>query len=245
MGSRSFQGLNLVLVWVIGFAMIFLFLSNFCCSVIGQSETGFTTTNKFDIPLLNSSVSFGADGNYKKALLENNEWHFFNLHFNSVQSAEKLDLRVSAKDCEVTIFSCLIYNSTFTGERAKSATVRYHVVGNGEQVFDLGLDPKLGDWGVVIDGVFKGETDGWRLSSDGTLTITGATGNVTLSYYGFPASFRDSIDGEDQIFSQHSVVAITSFVVGFIVLLAASVRIRRSSNNLLISSNQSKFRDRT
>ena len=152
---------------------------------------------------------------------------------------------MSAKDCEVTIFSCLIYNSTFAGERVKSARVRYYVVGNGEQVFDLGLDPKVGDWGVVFDGVFKGETDGWRLSSDGTLTITGATGNVTLSYYGFPASFRDIIDGEGQLFSQHSVVAITSFVVGFIVLLAASVRIRRSSNNLLISSNQSKLRDRT
>jgi len=245
MGSRSFGGLNLVLVWVIGFAMIFLFLSSFGFFAIGQSEIGFTTTDKFDIPLFNSSVSFGADGNYEKALLENNVWSFVNLRFDSVQSAEKLDLRVSAKDCEVTIFSCLIYNSTFAGERVKSARVRYYVVGNGEQVFDLGLDPKVGDWGVVFDGVFKGETDGWRLSSDGTLTITGATGNVTLSYYGFPASFRDSIDGENQLFSQHSVVAITSFVVGFIVLLAASVRIRRSSNNLLISSNQSKLRDRT
>ena len=225
--------------------MIFLFLSNFCCFVIGQSETGFTTTDKFDIPMFNSSVSFGAYGNYEKALLENNIWHFVNLRFNSAQSAEKLDLRVSAKDCEVTIFSCLIYNSTFAGERTKSAIVRYYVVGNGEQVFNLGLNPKLGDWGVVIDGVFKGKTDGWKLSSDGTLTLTGATGNVTLYYFGFPASFQDSIDGEGQIFSQHSVVVITSFVVGFIVLLTVSMRIRKSSNNLLISSNQSKLKDRT
>ena len=91
-----------------------------------------------------------------------------NLQFSSVQSAEKLDLKVSAENCEVTIFSYLIYNSTFNRERVDGrARLRYTVVGTGEQVFDLGLEPKDGDWGVIIDGDFKGKTDGWRVSSDG------------------------------------------------------------------------------
>lgn len=240
MDNRDFKGLKFFLVVGVVFFIFFLFLSSFGCFVLGQSEISFTTTDKFEIPLRNGSVSFGVEGSCEKAFLENYVWNFVNLCFVSSQSAEKLDLKVSAKDCEITISSCIIYNSTFAGESARSARVRYNVVGNGEQVFDLGLDPKFGDWGVFFDGDFKGENDGWRLSSDGTLIVTGITGNVTLSYYGFPASFRDSFGGDDQVFSFHSVVVITSFALVFIVLLATVVRIRRSSNNLLISSSQSK-----
>ena len=245
MDNKDREGLKFVLVLVIGFFIIFLFLSSFGCFVFGQSKIDFTATDKFEIPLSNSSVSFGANGNYEKALLENNAWRFVNLRFDSSQSVEKLDVIVSAKDCEVIIFSCLIYNGTFAGESARSARVRYNVVGNGEQVFDLGLDPKFGDWGVFFDGDFKGETDGWMLSADGTVIITGAAGNVTLSYYGFPASFQDSLGRDGPIVSLHSVFFITSFVLVVIVVLATVVRLRKkSSNNLLISSNQSKVRDR-
>jgi len=233
MNGRGFKGQILVLVAFVGFAMIILLLSIFCCFVVGQSGISFTTMDPFIIPSSNSSINFAINGTYEKASFENGVWSLVNLQFSGFQSAEKLDLKVSAENCEVTIFSCLIYNSTFDGERVRSARLRYSVVGTGEQVFDLGLEPKDGDWGVIIDGDFKGETDGWRVSSDGVLKITGATGNVTCSYYGFPASFLDTRSGGSQIFGQHSVVTTTSVVMALIVLVAVIIRIgKRGSNNL-------------
>ena len=222
------MGRNSFLEGAIAFAMIALFLSCFGFSACGQSETAFIPTDKFDILGNNSSISFAVNGTYEQASLENGVWSFVNLRFNNSQSAEKLSLKVSAKNSIVIITSYLNYNSTFAGERARGARLRYNVIGQGTQVFDLGLDTEGGDWGVNLNGVWIGKNQGWSLSPNGTLTVAGATGNVTLSYYGFPGFFGDDADGFDQPFlNQHSLVIITTFVVVTIVLLAVAVRARR------------------
>ena len=227
MGSRSLGGLNIVLVWVIGFAMIFLFLSSFGCFAIGQPETTFTTTEKFDFPANNGSISFAADGIYEKAIFENSVWSFLNLRLNNSQSVDKISFQVSVEDSKVTITSCRIYNSTFIGERDRVARLRYTVIGHGKQVFNLGLDPKGGDWQIILNDIYKGKNDGWNLSTDGSVSITGATANVTLSYYGFPGSFLDSTNEFNQIFDLHSMLIITIFFVSTIVLLATFIRKRK------------------
>src|SRR3990170_2512365 len=215
------MGRNSFLAGVIAFAMIALFLSCFGFFAHGISQTAFAPTDRFDIPVNNSSISFAFAGTYEQASLENGVWSFVNLRFNNSQSAEKLSLKVSAKNSEVRITLCQIYNSTFGGAGVRGARLRYTVVGQGIQVFDLGLDPKGGDWGVVFNGIYMGENDGWSLSPDGTLTVTGATGNVTLSYYGFPGSFGGGGEGfNEPILKQHSVVIITTVAVATAVLLA-------------------------
>jgi hypothetical protein len=248
MDYKGFEGQSFISLGIIGFLIIISFFSCSSFLVYGQSETSFTTTDKFEIQSKNGSISFSNDGIYDEACLEEGMWSFMNLKFYNYQSEERLDLRVSAEDCEITIISGLIYNSTFAGDIVKGARLRYIVDGNGKQVFNLGLDPKGGDWGVIFDGSFKGETDGWSLSSNGSLTITEATGNVTLSYYGFPDSFVENKNGEDQIFSEHSVVVITTVVVVAIFFMAAVIRTRkRGLNNLgfdqLASRVYMKFMD--
>jgi hypothetical protein len=222
-------GRNSISVVIIAFPILVLSLSCFGFFAHGQSETVFTSTDKFDIPVNNSSIRFAVDGTYEQASLENGSWSFLNLRLNNSQrGAEELNLKVSAKDAKVTINSCQINNSTFGGAIVKGARLRYTVVGQGIQVFDLGLDPKGGDWNVIFNGVYMGKNDGWSLSPYGTLTVTGATANVTLSYYGFPVSSGGSGDGfNESILTQHSVVIITIVVVAIAVLLAIVIKTRK------------------
>jgi len=217
---------------IIAFTIIVLSLSCFGFFARGQSETAFTPTDKFDIPVNNSSISFAVNGTYEQASLENGAWSFLNLRLSNSQTAEKLSLEVSAKDSKVTINSCQINNNTFAGAIVRAARLRYTVVGQGTQVFDLGLDQKGGAWGVIFNGIYMGENDGWSLSPDGTLTVTGATANVTLSYYGFPGSFGGGGDGfNEPILKQHSVVIITTVAVATAVLLALVIKTRKRESS--------------
>jgi hypothetical protein len=210
-----------------GFFMIVLLFSYFDFFVSGLPETVFTTTEKFDFPANNGSLSFATDGSYEKAIFENSVWSFLNLDLNNSQSFDKISFQVSVEDSKVTIISCRIYNSTFVGERVRNARLSYTVIGHGKQVFNLDLDPKGGDWQVILNGIYKGKNDGWSLSNDGSVSITRATSNVTLVYYGFPDSFRDSTNGFNQIINLHSVLIATTFFVSITVLLATFIKKRK------------------
>ena len=233
------MGRNSFLASVIAFAMIAPFLSCFCFFAQGQSETAFTPTDTFEIPVNNSTISFAVNGTYEQASLDNGTWSFVNLRLINSQNSENLNLEVSAKDSKVTIASCQIYNGTFAGERARGARLRYTVVGKGVQVFYWGIDPKGGDWGVIFNGIYVGKNDGWYLSPDGTLTVTGATANVTLIYYGFPDSFREGEDGFNQpILKQHSIVIVTTIAATIIIILAVATRTRKTESTKLDSENR-------
>ncbi len=217
-----------ILVGVTLFVVIGMFFSYFGFFAQCAAETAFASTDRFDIPFNNSSISFAFAGTYEQARLENGEWSFVNLRFNNSRSPEKLSFKVSAKDSIVNITSFVIYNGTFAGERAKGAFFRYTVVGQGTQAFDLGLDAERGDWSVIRNGDWLGENQGWSISPDRRLVVNEATGNVILMYYGFPGSFGESLDGFNQpFFNQHSIIICTTIVVVIIVLLAVTIGIRR------------------
>src|SRR4030066_1368720 len=114
-------GRNSISVMIIAFPIIALSLSCFGFFARGQSETAFTPTDKFDIPVNNGSISFAVSGTYEQASLENGAWSFLNLRLSNSQTPEKLSLKVSAKDSEVTINLCQIINSTFAGEIVRTA----------------------------------------------------------------------------------------------------------------------------
>ena len=218
--------------------MVFTLLLCTCTHfVYGQPETFFTKNDMFDIPESNSSISFATEGTYEKAKLENSVWIFENLRLNNSQNVEKLGLKVSAKDCKVNIISFQIFNSTFAGQSVKRASLRYTVIGNGIQIFDLGLDPKLGDHAVIFNGsIFAGRNHGWSLSPEGTLIIDGATANVTIAYYGFPYSFEDNTN----LIDQHYVVISSTFVSGIIIVISAYInRTRKKSRNNLLKFKHS------
>ncbi|MEJ2242888.1 MAG: hypothetical protein P8Y18_12235 [Candidatus Bathyarchaeota archaeon] len=178
--------------------------------VYAENEYTFTPDTWFEIKSNNSSIRFSTNGTYEKAILENGKWTFYNLHFINSQNREKINLTVSAINCQVAINFYIVYNRTFDGEPTKSAILRYTVNGLGTQIFNLDLDPKKGELDAILNGEWVGKNHGWTHSSDGTFTITGATENVTLLYYGYPQSFVNNTD----FFANHSVILTSTFSFG-------------------------------
>ncbi len=205
-----------VLLGVFIFIVSIQIFSCFTNSVYTETEIAFTPDNKFDIPSNNSSISFSTNGTYQMASLENGTWNFDNLIFVNSQEQEELNLEVSAINCDIKINFFRIYNRTFDGENAKRATLRYTILGTGIQFFNLGLDPKAGALDARLNGEWVGKNHGWTHSSDGTFTITGASENVTLLYYGYP----DSISDNENVFVNHSIVVASTFSVSIVIFLA-------------------------
>ena len=226
------------------FVLLILFSS--CLVFFGncQSEIAFTPTDTFEIPTTNSSINFSFNGTYEQANLENNTWNFKNLRLINSQNVEKLDLKVSAQNSKLMITSCQVYDSTFAGEIARNARLRYNVTGLGKQVFDLGLDTRMGEWSVILNGEWIGKNHGWSLSSDGKLTVTEAAGNITLAYYGYPSSFRDSIDGFSQTaWMQHTVIITITIVVVVIAAIAAAIELRNKNTKELLMADTTEMTD--
>ena len=221
------QVLTRKIVSVLVGTLIFIafFQPFFCFSVLVYSETeiAFTPDNRFEIPSKNSSITFSINGTYERASLENGIWIFENLHFVNSQVQEKINLKVSATNSDVTINFYVVYNRTFERETVKRAILRYSIFGSGSQVFDLELDSKNGQLDAVLDGEWVGKNHGWTYSSDGTFTITGASENVTLLYYGYPNSIGDN----ENVFDNHSVVITSTFFVGIVSLLAIFITRRK------------------
>ena len=191
--------------------------------IYAENEISFTSDTLFEIKSNNSSIRFSINGTYEKATLENGTWNFHNLQFINSQNKEKLNLTVSAKNCQVTINYYTIYNRTFDGEPVKRAALRYTVNGSGTQIFNLYLDPKKGQLDARLNNEWVGKNNGWTHSSDGTFKITGATENATLLYYGYPLSIGNTAD----FFSNHSVILASTFSISFIIILAVYVNKRK------------------
>jgi hypothetical protein len=207
--------------------MVLLF-SCLCLSVYSQSETTFTPFDKFEIAETKGSISFAVNGAYERAYLKNSTWRFVNLYLSNSQNPEKLDLEVSAENSEVVIASYTVYNSIFANETSRSARLRYNVTEPGKQVFDFGIDLRMGQWSVILNGIFLGQNQGWSISPDGKLTVTDLVGNVTLSFYGYPSSYLDNIEGLTSTFDQHSVVITTTFASIVIATVAAAMTLRNN-----------------
>jgi hypothetical protein len=200
----------LVLVWV--------------CSVAqAQADTTFSPTGEFGIPAYNGTISFATGGSYTRASLENGTWNFVNLSLNDSGTLESF--KVSAQDSNVTVTSYRAVNVTGGGER-----LSYTVVGRGKQTFNLGLSATGGEWDVVFNNVFIAKNDGWSISPDATLTITGATSNVTILYLVFPNELGGNGNSPNQsIYQQHSVFIITAAAV--LVAVASAVIIKRRNQS--------------
>lgn len=213
----SIRSFPLLLVALSLFSLFFAF------PVRAQTSTTFAREDQFDIPSKNSTISFTTNGSYQQGSFKNNIWFFQNLKLGSSQSSEEINLQVSAQDCEIRIISCQVSSGSFLEHRVLTARLRYSIVGEGAQSFNLGLDPKEGDWNVIFNGEYTGENNDWRLSHDNTLTINKAHGNVTLIYYGYPESYIASLKSNSFLTNHHVSIAVTALVVIIVFLAAISM----------------------
>jgi hypothetical protein len=95
------------------------------------------------------------------------------------------------------------------------------VEGRGMQTLNLGDISRSGRWSVILNGVFVAENNGWKIRPDGTLKVTGATANVSVSYYYYPESFDDKIN--QPFLEQHSVSILATAAAAITVVLAVAI----------------------
>lgn len=189
-------------------------------SAQAQNVTTFTTQDIFKITAYNGTISFGVNGTYKSATLDNDTWTFNSLTLNG--SFPLGDLKFSAKNCDITVYNyfSMSYNSRRLGY------IRFYVEGNGEQTVNLGFnssrpsDPS--EWTVITESnVFLTEGQNWRLLPDDTVLVYGVSGNVTVARYnyGYPIDNRP-------FYLQHSVIILTAVAVAVTVTVATVIKLK-------------------
>jgi hypothetical protein len=164
----------------------------------------FSPADKFDIPALNSQITFAIDGSYDSANLENNTWNFVGLALdNYMLNLTRVDpyrrvltgrevLRVSYNDGN---FSALVQNCNITitsydiwmNFAPQIGWLNYSVTGTGTQTFNLHYatltSPTEGiNWTVYINDVFMFQNDSWTISSDGWLKVSSSNSKVSIHY---------------------------------------------------------------
>ncbi len=197
-----------------------------CPNTLAQTRTAFGHTTKFRVPAYNGVISFASNGTYTSAVFEDNKWVFANLLLNRSQPLGSLV--ISAEDSNVTVYSHYVTTVYFPNER-----LTYLAQGKGEQVINMGVGLHGGsnvDWIVSTNGTFV--SNGWSVSHNGTVTVTGLTGNISIVYFGFTNQLAKS---NQPFYEQHSVaIAVTIAVavtVGVAVVVKVEVR-RREGREL-------------
>jgi hypothetical protein len=194
----------------------------------GQTQTVFTTADKFSIPQYNSTISFALNGSYSAATLETGFWTFKNLKldfqdlsFLGLNATQGLgDLRISAKNSNVTIWARISVNNSFPVD-----LLSYYTEGAGNQTVNLGLNASRSssdEWSVIVsDNVFLPQGEGWNLLPDNSVDMWGRTGNVTVAHFGFNAEYRSL-----SFLLQHYVALFTALLLAAVILVAVVIRIR-------------------
>jgi hypothetical protein len=199
-----------------------------CPNTQAQTNITFSPADKFNIPSYNGTISFAVNGTYSEATFENGTWTFTNLHLNGSQPLA--NFKISTQNSNVTIFFYLAFNTTL-----QSALLRYAAEGQGKQILNLGLGSQEGewtgaDWSVVTgNNVFMAEGEGWSISHDGTIVITGATGNVSIVHWGF---FENSIPSSNlPFYQQHSVAIVIAMVVAVTIIVAIVIKVKSKGHS--------------
>jgi hypothetical protein len=204
---------------------IFLF-SSLYPNVKAQDST-FTTADQFNIRELNGSIRFAQNGSYSSATLENGTWIFDNLRLNNSQPLG--NLKVSAENSNLTLWS---FRSNLILSR--NAFLRYNAQGTGSQTIDLGLNSTQPshpiEWTVVVPGapgsqpssVFLAEGDKWNLLPDNSVVVSGLTGNVSLTHFGFNIPIESNLP----FYQQHSILIITATLLAATAAVALVIRFK-------------------
>jgi hypothetical protein len=154
-------------------------------TVFAQDDTGYTDfmpQDQFVIPEYNSAISFAAGGSYGNASLIDNIWHFTKLILANATSIfpsfEGIRFSVSAQNCNITITRI----DTLNTYPPSSGWIEYTVSGMGNQTLNLNYEEGWLSYTVHIDGEEKTKNNGWAVSKDGWITVTGATSDVRIHY---------------------------------------------------------------
>jgi hypothetical protein len=219
--NGTLRSITAILIAVLGIFQIWSLAAT-------QGVNTFSPTDEFDIPSQNGMISFAVEGTYSNATLKDGVWSFTDLQLNGSQPLEKLD--VSAKNSDIILFSHLSYDYL-----RKISVLTYFARGQGTQTLNIGIEggKEQGginiEWSVIVNGTFVAQGDKWNITPEGTLTIMGFAGNVTVLYF----SLGEDTGGENLSFiEKHSIAIFTAFAVAATIVVAIVVKAksRKHSN---------------
>ncbi|MCW4018772.1 MAG: hypothetical protein NWF00_08885 [Candidatus Bathyarchaeota archaeon] len=194
-----------------------------------QTETNFGPKDEFAIPELQGTIRFALNGTYKQATLEDGFWNFMDLSING--STQTSNLKASAQNSDITITEYSNFDeSALSNSTIRGLLFRYTVTGEGVQEFNFGSALRSGEWSVLFDEDFIGINEGWTVSADHTLIVTGAKNNVSIFYFNLPESFGDAEDSAKPFYEQHSVAITTAAAVTVVVVLAVVAKKKNEPN---------------
>ncbi|MGA3061536.1 MAG: hypothetical protein ABSD92_14400 [Candidatus Bathyarchaeia archaeon] len=215
---------NKVSAGVAIFVIIFVF-PLFCSYVQAQTSIAFSPAEQFSVPAYNGSISFAVNGTYSKATFENNTWTFSNLLLDRSQPLE--NFHISTQNSNITISSYATFNNTVVN----SIRLRYAVEGQGKQILNLNLgaepNPSV-EWSVTVNNnVSLAEGKSWSISHDGTMTVNGASGNVSIVRFDFSALFGNSESNSNlPFYQQHSVAILIAAAFALVVVVAVLIKVK-------------------
>ncbi len=211
--------LKTVLTGLAIFLIIALTFFPICSNTLAQTDTTFTSNDKFNIPELNGSIRFYVNGTYSSATLQNNTWVFTDLKL--ANSPIVRTLKISVENSNISVY----YYRT-SPQFGRSTSIKFNVEGEGKQFVNLGLNTTKrtspSDWlitvpngGIVVQGIR------WDLLPDNTVVVNGLTGNVTVSHFNYtiPAS-------SGPFYVQHSIAIITAAVAAVVIAVAVVIKIK-------------------
>ncbi len=200
---------------VAGGIVLILILLLSCQSTLAQTTIVIDPSSKFDVPSHNGVVRFAVNGNYSSAVFDGTAWSFTNLQLNG--SNPITYLTISAENSNITVYS--YHNSTNV---FPSSRISYNAQGLGTQILNLGVGSGGGikvNWVVYSNATFI--SNGWSVSHNGTVTISGLTGNVSVIYFGFTNLTNSNLP----FYEQHSVAIAVAISFAVVVGVAVAVNV--------------------
>ena len=189
-------------------------------SAAAQGVNTFYPTDKFSIPSKNGTISFAVEGTYSTATLKDGVWSFTDLLLDGSQPLEKLD--VSTENSDIIIFPYLSYDYL-----RKISVLTYFAEGQGTQTLNIGIEAGKNqgginiEWSVIVNDTFVAQGNKWNITPDGTLTITGLSGNITAFYF----SIGEEANNENlPFFQQHSIAILTAFAAAITIVVAIVIK---------------------
>jgi hypothetical protein len=203
-----------------GIAIAVIILISTCTlpNVEAQAPITFTTAEQFGIPAYKGTISFAVNGSYSSATLENGFWVFTNLQLQGSQMLATL--KFSAQNSNVTIQYYQSANAPLP-----NALMRYSVQGQGKQILNVGIGSQESgaDWTVITaSNVFLPQGKDWTITSNGTITVNGLTGNVTIAHFNFNSASTSNLP----FYEQHSVAIAVAIALAVTVSVAVVIKVK-------------------